>query len=223
MNENEKLKEFWNKSMEGATPEKIEGKWIEEKSFNDLIHKYFKENDNILDYGCGSGWGLIELAYSFEKLNGVGIDQSKAMIDYANGCANLSNLTNIHFEVGDESTLKNYQDYFDGCLSINTIDVLEDEVIEKILVSLKQALKKDGYLLIGINPEFPHDFLTQMGYEFKEGYMFKNDILRGNEKTIEQWNLLLGKYFDVIENTTFCVEERDNQYPRRMFVLRNRK
>lgn len=150
---------------------------------------------------------------------GIGIDPSINAIDYANLCKELSNVQNLSFIQGDESILNDYSLYFDSIVTFNVIDVLEDDVVSRILQQLSLSLKKGGYLLIRINPDYPFSFLEGLGYQKDGHYLYKNGILRGNEKSIEEWKRLFSKYFSVISSCEFILEEREKTYPRRMFIL----
>ena len=63
-NEYLKLKEFWNETLKNDDTNEVLGKWIEDDNFNNTIKKYIKEGSRVLDFGCGMGWGLIEIAYT---------------------------------------------------------------------------------------------------------------------------------------------------------------
>lgn len=42
--------------------EAITSKWVTDEVFNEVIQKYIPEQSSILDYGCGHGWALFEIA-----------------------------------------------------------------------------------------------------------------------------------------------------------------
>ena len=116
--------------------------------------------------------------------------------------------------------LYNYEDYFDVALSINVIDVLSDDIIVSILKNVKKSLKKGGLFLVGINPDFPIDMLKKYGYIIENNRLYKDNILRGNLKDKSQWIELFNKYFSFVEYEEFSLNEREKQYPRRMFVMK---
>jgi len=221
-NDYDNLKEFWDKAFENQEVEKIEGKWVNYDSFNSLIKKYIKEGSYVLDYGSGSGWGIIEINYTIKDIKGLGIDTSKKGIEYSNSLAKLSNLNNIEFKCGDEKILNDYHNCFDNIVSFNVVDVLPDEVILDILKMMHYSIKDDGYLLIGINPDYPKELLLKMGYKYNENLMYKDGVLRGNQKTKEEWIKLFTQYFELIEYTTFELVDKEIKYPRRMFVLKKK-
>lgn len=218
MNDYEKLKEFWNYKQD--QPEAINEAWITAKKFNQIINDYLKDGDNVLDYGSGSGWGLTELTFK-KKITGIGIDTASNSVEYANKVLELSNIKNIKFIQGDEYILDDYQNQFDFILSINTIDVVPDEICENILSQLKKVIKKGGYLFIGLNPDFTIDELVNMlGMVQKDHYFCKNDVLRANKKAKKEWADIFSKYFEVIENFDFEITENDINYPRNGYLLK---
>jgi cyclopropane fatty-acyl-phospholipid synthase-like methyltransferase len=219
-NEYLKLKEFWNEYFKNIEKYVVSGKFVNDDNFNGAVEKYIKADSKVLDFGCGSGWGLIEIAYTVNIMEGIGVDQSSNAIDIANLAAEASNMQNLNFIVGDENTLSNYCDYFDSVISINTFDVVSDEVLENMTLSCNNALKKNGYLLVSINPDFPLDVYEKNGYEIKNGYIYKDGILRGNYKTTEQWIEFFSQYYKFEELITFALSDIEKKYPRRMFVLK---
>lgn len=60
-----------------------------------------KEEQIILDIGCGPGEWVLEMARTNPSSRIVGIDISKRMVAYANSCARVHRLTNACFEEGD--------------------------------------------------------------------------------------------------------------------------
>lgn len=217
-----KLKDFWNNYFQEIKSGEVLGKWVEDENFNGAIKKYIKEGSKVLDFGSGRGWGLIEIAYTVPILEGIGIDQSSNATISAQQTAEASKLNHLMFIAGDEETLNNYVDYFDTIFSVNTFDVIPDDALEKIMLACKKSLKKDGYLLVSINPDFPVAFFEKNGYVIKDGCIYKDDIFRGNNKTNDEWINYLSKYFDFVELITYALFEIEKTYPRRMLVFKKK-
>ncbi len=55
----------------------------------------------ILDAACGPGGWALEVAFTYPEIEVVGIDVSRAMIDYANAQARAQGLDNASFQVMD--------------------------------------------------------------------------------------------------------------------------
>lgn len=117
--------------------------------------------------------------------------------------------------------MKNYQNEFDFCMSINLVDVLPDNIIYDVLKGLSLAVKPNGYLMIAINPDFSFEFLQSIGYVKKDCCIYKDSIFRGNLKTKEEWINIFKQYFEFVEYKEFVLSEREKDYPRRMFILKN--
>ncbi len=221
MDDYAKLKQFWDgvfKEKEEIQP--LQGKWVEEEKFNQVIRTYVKPDGTILDYGCGSGWGLMEIAFTVKVQQGIGIDVSPNGVKRANEVAAASGLSNLFFYCGDQNLLCGYPEKFDFILCVNTLDVVPDNVQVEILERLSAALQPNGHLFVGLNPDFSEDILTERLGMAKNGhYFYKDGVLRANKKSVEEWRELLSNYFVVEENFTFSLNERERQYPRVGFVL----
>lgn len=55
----------------------------------------------VLDVACGSGGWLLNLVARYPHLQGMGIDISQIMMEYASNLAATRNLTNVEFQVMD--------------------------------------------------------------------------------------------------------------------------
>lgn len=218
---NDELKEFWNNAYKKYTPHQINGKQFKSESFEKLINDYIKEDDNVLDYGCGAGWALFEITQTVKIKHGLGIDTSKIAIDYANACKDLSNIENIEYVFSDEKYLDDTSNKFDVMVSFNCFDVIPDFVIHSILSRIKKSLVNDGHVIIGINPEYPFEFLEKLGYSISDGFLMKDNIIRGNVKTRDEWIKLFTQYFELIEIRQLSLIEQELKYPRVVFVLKN--
>lgn len=218
MSDYDNLKQFWNSNK--LEPEKYEGKWVENEVFNRVLSENLKDAKAVLDFGCGFGWGLIEMAFSgtFEK--GLGIDPAQNSIDYCTGCAKLSGLENLSFVCGDEGILENYKEGFDFILTVNTLDVVPQEVCDSMMKALAASLKKGKRIAICLNPEFTDEDFEKIGMTFKGSYGYKNGVLRSNRKTHQEWIEYFSKYLNFVEYNTFYLTEGEKAFPpRMMFIL----
>ena len=220
MKEYVRLKEFWNSCFSGLSGEKIEGRFISDANFNNAMNLYLKDGYKLLDYGCGTGWASFELAQMKNLSEIIGIDPSINAVNYANECAEKSSFNNMKFISSDESELNNYIDYFDMAISVNTLDVVPDEIIESILLNVSKSLKKDGVFIVCLNPLFDEKFMLEtIKLEKRENCFFKDDVLRCNYKNVEEWKKVFSKYFDFQEYLTFAISENETIYPRQMYIL----
>lgn len=151
----------------------------------------------------------------------IGIDPSLNGISYANEVAKLSEMNNIKFIQGDENTILNYPNYFNFVINVNTLDVLPNEIVTKIIENLSKTLRDDGHLIVCLNPDFTREELTSLIKMTKDenmDYYYRDNIFRCNYKSINEWCDLLGKYFTVVEIKEFSLNE--GPYKRRMIILK---
>ena len=72
---------------------------------NDLAHLY-----RVLDIACGPGGWLLDLTTQYPHMQGMGIDISQLMIDYANTLARTQKLSNVQFRVMDATKPLDFSD-----------------------------------------------------------------------------------------------------------------
>ncbi len=162
----------------------------------------------------------MEAYHTVNFMKGIGIDTSNNAIETANKIKDLSNLTNLSFFCGDVKELNTYQNYFDFIISINTIDVIPDEIGEKIIDYLYKSLKANGKIFIGMNPIFSPVEMTELLKMTKVGnYYYKDGIMRCNYKKMDEWKKMFDKYFIIEDEGEFVLSEKEEKYPRRMFLL----
>lgn len=217
MTDYENLKEFWNSNK--AQPEKLEGRWIEDETFNRVVSEGVKGSNLVLDYGCGFGWGLFEMSFMDGFRKGIGMDTSSNAIDYCRGSATLSGMDNLEFLCGDEALLDSYRDGFDFILTVNTLDVVPQEVCDGIMQRLSASLKSGGRMAVCLNPEFSEDDFKEIGIEFVGSYGYKNGILRANRKSHDEWRRYFERYLRLVEFDTFYLTNGERKYPPRMLFL----
>ena len=56
----------------------------------------------------------------------------------------------------------------------------------KVASEKRFELEKGGIFILGNNPDFLLEFSESLGYSRTAGYLYKDGILRGNEKTKEE-------------------------------------
>jgi ubiquinone/menaquinone biosynthesis C-methylase UbiE len=101
---------------------------------------------NILDIGCGTGWGVIDIAL---KLGGtgkvVGLDISEGMIEQAKHNLAQFSFSNVELRVGSAHSL-DYDNLFDYVLSTNAYHHFEDK--EEIFSKVRNALRHRGIFIL---------------------------------------------------------------------------
>ncbi len=214
-------RKFWDNQFNNIEPIKIERKYFPDCEFFNQMKLMTPNKVNVLDYGTGTGWALFDLYYVLDINHGVGIDTSINAINYDNACAKMSNMKNLEFIQGDENKLDEFKDYFDFAVSVNTLDVVDDNTVEAILGKIKSALKKNAYFIVCINPDFPKEFIVEkLQMEIKGHYYYKDGYLRCNYKTKEEWIETFSKYFEFVEYKVFNLGEFEKEMKRQAFVLK---
>ncbi len=100
MNKINKIKNYWNKRAKSKFYRCTNDLHLQEKELEILL-KIIKPNKSILDVGCGDGMLLKKLA-KIKKINGLGLDYSKELINKAN----KNKIKNIEFKCLDMRTLR---------------------------------------------------------------------------------------------------------------------
>ena len=109
-----------------------------------------KDQDCILDAGCGTGYLISEiLRQNNRDLKIEGIDSSTQMLKYAK--KKCTKFPNVSFQLTDLNKRLNYQDnYFNKVVSCNVVYTLRD--LDFVFKEFYRILKSDGILVIA-NPK----------------------------------------------------------------------
>lgn len=176
---------------------------------------------NVLDYGCGSGWADVYLIKN-------GSDRVTAVDVSENGIESAKQYAKI-FHMEDKITYKvvktdwlqqQVEETYDHAICINVIDVVPDEVSDSIIANLKKVCKKDGQVIIGMNPYFDEGmFSKRENITFEGAYMYVDGVLRVNNHTDEEWIKRIEKYFTV-EKVEYYKWNQEEEAKRRLFFLR---
>jgi len=124
-------------------------KWVTIKDYlHFLRHKKaylytekFCKDKNILDYGCGSGYGTFYLSKLAKKI--IGIDIDKNIIKF---CKRNYSQTNLSFQEINSFPLPFNDKHFDVIISFQVIEHIK--IVPKYLYEIKRVLKEDGVALI---------------------------------------------------------------------------
>jgi arsenite methyltransferase len=105
-----------------------------------------KKGMHILDLGCGTGWGTIDIASKLEGTGKVvGLDLSEKMIEQAKQKLAKFTHNNVVFEVGSGNSL-DCANCFDYVLSTNTFHHFDKK--ELIFSRVCKSLKPNGIFII---------------------------------------------------------------------------
>ncbi|WP_439875898.1 class I SAM-dependent methyltransferase [Bacillus mycoides] len=108
-----------------------------------FFEQYVEKKAQVLDVGCGDGYGTYKLSITGYKA--VGVDLSEVMIQKGKERGEGSNLS---FIKGDLSALPFENEQFEAIMAINSLEWTEEPL--QALNEIKRVLKKDGYACIAI-------------------------------------------------------------------------
>jgi len=151
--------------------------------YRDLVNdpQFFEVLPNLkgkkcLDIGCGEGSGSRKLGDLGASV--VGIDISKKMVEFARS-KELNSSRNIEYLCCDASDIDFNEGEFDGAISICSMMDMRDW--RKILIKIRDAIKKDGFFLFSIT----HPCFWEHTCKWKL-----------NEKTGDPEAIIISNYFD---------------------------
>ncbi len=180
----DKTKDYFDKNVEGFSGSRKRA-WPE---FEEL-KKYIKNNERVLDLGCGNG-RLFEL-FKDKKIKYVGVDFSEKFIKKAR--EKYGN----HFQVADIFSLPFSDNYFDSVWTIAVFHHIPSQELRlKALKEISRVSKKNGRIIV------------TCWYLFK--FPFRKDILLSPKK------LKIQRYYHaftkrelkkLFEKTGFKIEE----------------
>ncbi|MFK2821790.1 class I SAM-dependent methyltransferase [Arcobacter sp. YIC-80] len=160
-----------------------------------------RQNADILDYGCGTGF--IAFALNNNTNNILGMDYSEGMVEKFNEKAeqsNFDNITAVRHNINEEELPK---EQFDLVISSMTMHHIKDT--NMFAKKCFDALKKDGIVCINdlekedgtFHKKHNNDGVEHFGYE-------KEEVCKIFEK--------IG--FEIISSDTVFIHERnDKEYP----------
>ncbi|WP_246569935.1 class I SAM-dependent methyltransferase [Lentibacillus saliphilus] len=108
-----------------------------------FINTYCRDQQAILDIGCGDGYGSIKLHKSGHYVTGV--DLSEEMVALAQQSAQSNDIT---FLQGNATALPFVEQQFDAVMCINVLEWTEMPL--EALREIKRVLKPGGRLFAGI-------------------------------------------------------------------------
>lgn len=184
-------KEF-DKAAEGYDKSKIVKSYQRQAQILVIKEIQIKKGINILDLGCGTGSGAIDIASQLEGTGKViGLDLSEKMIEQAKQKLAGFPYDNVEFTVGSGSSL-GHESYFDYVLSTNAFHHFSNK--EEIFSRVRKSLKPNGVFIIqDICDDYflmkVVDFIGKIGEEAHVGSATSRELR----------NLFLSTDFDDIE------------------------
>ena len=130
------------------------------KSLYQYTHPYFniedevirlhslRDDESLLDVGCGTGKLLLKTAELFPNARLVGLDISEGMFQAAQKRVREGGL-NISFQTGDVQHIPFLDNSFDGVVAMHMLYHAPD--IHQALAEMARVVKPDGMILITAN------------------------------------------------------------------------
>ncbi len=136
-------REFWNK-LANNYDNSVQGKYSDAyRRTIDLAREYLKQEDVVLDFGCGTGIVTNEMARSVKQI--VATDVSDQMIVQAKAKAVATQTDNILYLVGDLNHEQVKSTQFSAITAINVLYFIRD--LDGLLKHFYAMLPEGGYFL----------------------------------------------------------------------------
>ncbi|MCR5308774.1 MAG: class I SAM-dependent methyltransferase [Bacilli bacterium] len=222
------LVEFWNEGF-ALTEEDKKQIEVSTGSADDLkgfapspklfeITCSFKDKNNVLDYGCGSGWAsLIMAKFGANKVTSVDVaPNSIEMLNCYKKAFGVDNIIDAY--AIDENWLGSQEDKYDGLFCSNVIDVVPLEMAKEIVKNAAKAVKKGAKVVFSLNYYVPPKLMEEKGHNINGPHIYINGVLRLTSLTDEEWASIFKQYFKIlkIDYFSWSGEEKES---RRLFVL----
>lgn len=222
------LVEFWNKGFElseedkkqievsKGTADDLKGFALSPKLF-DIVCS-FKDKNNVLDYGCGSGWASLIIA-KFGANKVTSVDVAPNSIEMLNSYKKAFEVNNIidTFAI-DENWLGTQEDKYDGFFCSNVIDVVPLNMAKEIVKNAAKAVKKGARVVFSLNYYIPVKMMEDKGHKVDGPHVYIDGVLRLTSLTDEEWSSIFKKYFKLIKLDYFAWPGEAKE-TRRLFVL----
>jgi len=166
-------------------------------ALNDCLTSGLKENDRVLDFGCGNGRLAVHLK-NFLKGEYWGIDINGRLIEDAKRKVAAPN---FHFAVNESPRLWFPDRYFDFICAFSVITHLDIEYASELFREWKRLLRSSDNLLVtfikndgipsfsGDVSKMEHNGSFLIGLSYGAGFQF----LKIREGNVGQWILHLSK------------------------------
>lgn len=202
MNTSNKAEKFWDRTAN--IYDQVEKR--DEQTYSKIIEKtrkYLKDNDTVLDFGCGTGLVSNEIADNVKMV--YAIDISSKMIEIAREKAirnKIQNIEYVHTTIFDE---RFSQDSIDVIMVFNIMHLLEDP--QKVIQRINELLKAGG-IIISATPCMGEKPLLNSLLSIGSKIGITPEII--SFKTNELENLFLKGNFELIE--TDYLKKNSPQY-----------
>ena len=189
----------------------------------DVLVEQLVNKKNVLDYGCGEGWAGITLNKSGCK-NVTCVDVVENAIKLANSLKEKIGIeTGFQAACVSDEWLDGVQsNTFDGIFCSNVLDVLPENIANKIIKNFSKIATADAKIVISMNYYVEPVSNPEKNIEIKNGNeLYVNGILRMVTRTDEEWTNIFSKCFEVDKIEYFAWPGEDVE-KRRIFIMRRK-
>lgn len=189
-----------------------------QKQFDALVN--FNGHENVLDYGCGSGWASIIMAKSGVK-QVTAVDVSVNSIEMSKCYAKAFKVDDIIEEVFiNEKWLKlQNSGTFDGFVCSNVVDVIPLDMAEEIIRESARVVKKNARVVFSLNFYIDPEKMKDRGADINGPYIYMNGVLRLTSLKDEEWLKIFKKYYELV-SLDYYAWPGEKDETRRLFVLK---
>ena len=216
MNKYDKCIELWDdifSKEESVLPKKKETGNVE---FDKGLAWLTDNTLSVLDFGCGNGTVLF-LCNNYGTHTHIGIDLSSQAIKSAIEKSKMVENGDFQFLCGGIDVLKRIQDEsMDSAILSNIIDNLYPDDAISVLEEIKRILKKNGKLLVKLNPFISDEQIEEYGIRTISGNLLDDGKILWNN-TNEDWEDILGARFSISKYVEIYYEEYEQI--NRMYLL----
>lgn len=194
-----------------------------EPGFDGVLREFGEKTSRVLDFGCGTGDIIFQYMQDFPKKKGVGIDEAEKGITFAKETAKMSQYDRLHFFTGDSVMLEDFEEgEFDGIILSNVLDVMPEEMDEKVLKRLDRVLANGGYWFVKLNPYYSVKEIKDLDYEKEAPHLYEEDgILRLHQETTNHWKKIFERYGVIVRYMEFVYPWQKGL--NRLFLVKKQK
>ena len=165
----------------------------------EYIHLY--DGMDILEVGCGPGTLSRKLAKKFNNVTVTGLDMDTNFINYCIEQANLMNLDNVKYNIGDALSLPYEDNSFDACTSYTVIEHVKNR---EFLQEQFRVCKPNGCVsIMNVRPELA--LISKDNDQSQREIELLAKISSVTKESKKEMNV--GIYFDNPENIMRLFEE----------------
>lgn len=197
-------------------PEKIE---TGSEGFDRGLQWLTKDVQSVIDFGCGTGTALF-LCNKYGTQMHIGIDLSAQAIKNAADKAKMVKTGKFDFLCGGVEKLKQIQsETIEAAILSNIMDNLYPDDAICVLEEIYRILKKDGKLLVKLNPFITAEQIEEYGLKRIVGNLFDDGMLLWNN-TKEEWDDIFALKYSITSYEEIYYEGHEQS--QRMYLLTKR-